>query len=65
MATCSTNVWWAKEFQLAIASTITASPFDFIGITTVTSTPEPSHECDVIQRMSEAFRAMRREGLIK
>lgn len=62
MATTATNVYWSKDFvgSSPTFTDVTASQGGGIwnmSLFPVTYTPEPPHECEVIQRMSEAWRA--------
>lgn len=57
MATTSSNVYWSKDYTVTARDVpLVFYPVDFARTVTVTATPEPPHECDVIQRMSEAYR---------
>lgn len=65
MATTATDVYWSKDYVNPLTGKVTfykgrmltvaesrplLEPFDFYP-------DDPKHECDVIQRMSEAYRA--------
>lgn len=56
MATNATNVYWSKDF------TPTAGSLELYGIYIVDGSTDPPHECDVIQRLSEAWRSLQAIG---
>jgi hypothetical protein len=62
MATTSTDVYWSKDFTLAAGSQV--AMLYQIGQTEFTATPEPPHECETIQRLSEMYHGLVRDGLI-
>ena len=71
MATTATNVYWSKDYRYLNGRCFIQTPYgDEVDATTFTTgltrpllepfdfyPTDPPHECEVIQRMSEAYRA--------
>ena len=69
MATTSTNVYWSKDYAPTASNILlTTSYSDTIyqpkKMLDFTTTPDPPHECKTVQRLSQAYRNLVREGVI-